>query len=50
VVDELGLVIAPRVVGTGKRLLEGLPPIQLETIRTERSPSGHLLAAYRVTR
>ena len=50
VVDELGLVIAPRIVGTGKRLLEGLPPIQLETTRTERSPSGHLLAAYRVTR
>ena len=49
VVDELGLVIAPRIVGTGKRLLDGLPPIQLELIRTERSPNGHLLAAYRVT-
>ena len=49
VVDELGVVIAPRIVGTGKRLLDGLPPIQLEMIRTERSPNGHLLAAHRVT-
>jgi dihydrofolate reductase len=48
VVDELALAIAPRIVGNGKRLLEGLPPIQLETIRTERTPSGHLLVAYRV--
>jgi dihydrofolate reductase len=50
VVDELRLVIAPRIVGSGKRLLEGLPPIQLEPIRIERTPSGHLLADYRVTR
>ena len=50
VADELGLVIAPRIVGTGKRLLEGLPPIQLQPIRSDRSPSGHLLAVYRVTR
>ena len=50
VVDELRLVIAPRIVGSGKRLLEGLPPIQLEPIRIERTPSGHLLADYRLTR
>jgi dihydrofolate reductase len=50
VVDELRLVIAPRIVGSGRRLLEGLPPIQLEPIRIERSPCGHLLADYRVTR
>lgn len=50
VVDELRLVIAPRIVGSGKRLFEGLPPIQLEPIRIERSPSGHLLADYRITR
>jgi hypothetical protein len=31
-------------------LLEGLPPNQLEPIRTERTPRGHLLPAYRVTR
>jgi dihydrofolate reductase len=50
VVDELGLAIAPRIVGTGRRLLEGLPPIELEPIRTERTPAGHLLVTYRVTR
>jgi dihydrofolate reductase len=49
VVDELRLVIAPRIVGSGKRLLEGLPPMMLEPIRTERTPSGHLLADYRVS-
>jgi dihydrofolate reductase len=48
VVDELGLVIAPRIVGTGRRLLDGLPPIRLEPIRTQRTPSGHVLAAYRI--
>lgn len=50
VVDELRLVIAPQVVGSGRRLLEGLPPITLELLRAERSPSGHLLADYRVIR
>jgi dihydrofolate reductase len=50
VVDELRFVIAPRIVGSGRRLLDGLPPIQLEPIRIERTPSGHLLADYRITR
>ncbi|MDP9164608.1 MAG: dihydrofolate reductase family protein [Actinomycetota bacterium] len=50
VVDELRLVIAPQVVGSGRRLLEGLPPISLEAIRSESSPSGCVLAAYRVSR
>src|ERR1700682_5884233 len=35
VVDELRLVIAPRIVGRGRRLLDGLPSIQLESIRSE---------------
>jgi dihydrofolate reductase len=48
VVDELRVVIAPAIAGRGKRLLEGLPPIQLETIRTAASPTGHLLVDYRV--
>jgi dihydrofolate reductase len=48
VVDELRLVIAPAIVGGGKRLLEGLPSIQLESIRTTTSPTGHLLVDYRV--
>ena len=50
VVDELRLVIAPRIVGRGRRLLDGLPSIQLETIQSEMSPAGYLLVAYRVRR
>ena len=50
VVDELRLVIAPTTVGIGKRLLDGLPPIRLATIRSTASPSGHLLVDYRVVR
>ena len=50
VVDELRLVIAPRIAGGGRRLLDGLPSIQLETIRSEMSPTGYLLVAYRVRR
>ncbi|WP_344445082.1 dihydrofolate reductase family protein [Kitasatospora nipponensis] len=48
VVDELRLVMAPRIAGHGRRLLEGLPSIRLETIRSEVSPSGTLLIDYRV--
>jgi dihydrofolate reductase len=50
VVDELRLVIAPRIVGRGLRLLDGLPSIQLESIRSKVSPTGYLLVDYRVTR
>jgi dihydrofolate reductase len=50
VVDELRLVIAPRIAGRGRRLLDGLPSIQLESIRSTASPSGHLLVDYRVIR
>ncbi|HLW95240.1 MAG TPA: dihydrofolate reductase family protein [Solirubrobacteraceae bacterium] len=50
VVDELRLVIAPRIAGRGRRLLDGLPPIQLEPIRSETSPTGYLLVDYRVSR
>jgi dihydrofolate reductase len=48
VVDELRLVIAPKIAGHGRRLLDGLPPIQLESIRSAVSPAGYLLADYRV--
>ncbi|HEX3788727.1 MAG TPA: dihydrofolate reductase family protein [Pseudonocardiaceae bacterium] len=48
VVDELRLVIAPTVAGHGKRLLDGLPAIRLDPIRTATSPTGHLLVDYRV--
>jgi riboflavin biosynthesis pyrimidine reductase len=50
VVDELRLVIAPRIAGRGRRLLDGLPPIQLESIRSDISPTGYLLVDYRVIR
>jgi dihydrofolate reductase len=46
--DELRLVTAPRIVGRGRRLLDGLPSIQLEAIRSAISPAGYLLADYRV--
>jgi len=49
VVDELRLVIAPRIVGRGTRLLDGLPSIRLDLIRSTTSAGGHLLADYRVT-
>jgi dihydrofolate reductase len=48
VVDELRLVISPAIAGSGRRLLDGLPPIRLESIRTTTSPTGHLLVDYRV--
>jgi dihydrofolate reductase len=47
-VDELRLIVAPTIVGSGQRLFDGLPPLQLESIRGTRSPSGYLLADYRV--
>jgi dihydrofolate reductase len=50
VVDKLSLVIAPRIAGSGRRLFDGLPSIQLDSIRSVTSPSGHLLADYRVIR
>jgi dihydrofolate reductase len=50
VVDELRLVIAPRIVGAGRRLLDNVPEIALECIRADRSPAGYLLADYRLTR
>lgn len=48
--DELRLVIAPTVAGSGKRLFNELGSIQLETIRGTASPSGYLLVDYRVVR
>ena len=50
VVDELRLVIAPTIAGSGQRLFDGLPFIRLETTRSSASPSGHLLVTYRVVR
>ncbi len=50
VVDEVRLVIAPTIVGGGRRLLDGLPSIRLVSIRHATSPSGYLLTHYRVIR
>jgi dihydrofolate reductase len=49
-VDELSLVIAPKIAGRGRRLLDGLPAIQLEAIRSKISPAGYLMVSYRVIR
>jgi len=50
VVDELKLTIGPMIAGRGRRLLDGLPPIRLESIRSETSPTGYVVVDYRVIR
>ena len=50
VLDELRLAVAPAVVGHGRRLLDGVPPMSLEAIRSVATPSGYLLADYRIAR
>jgi dihydrofolate reductase len=50
VVDELRLVIAPTIAGSGRRLLDDLPPIRLESIRSTTSPTGYLIVDYRLIR
>jgi dihydrofolate reductase len=49
-VDELKLVVAPAVAGEGRRLLEGLPAVRLEPVRSVTSPAGYLLLDYRPVR
>ncbi len=48
VVDELRLAVAPVVVGSGRRLFDGLAPMRLEPIRSLTTPSGYLLVDYRI--
>ena len=48
VVDELRLVIAPAIAGSGRQLLDGLPPLRLEMIDSTTTPEGYLLVGYRV--
>ena len=50
VVDEIRLVIAPKIVGEGRRLLDGVSSLSLESIGSEVSPTGSLLVSYRVVR
>ena len=48
-VDEVHLVIAPAVTGSGRRLFEGDDfASRLELVRSEGSPSGALLVRYNV--
>jgi dihydrofolate reductase len=48
VVDEVRLVVAPTIAGSGRRLLDGVPATRLEAVRTSTSPTGSLLLDYRV--
>jgi dihydrofolate reductase len=48
IVDELRLVIAPTIAGSGRRLFDGVPSNKLESIRSRVSPTGSLLVDYRV--
>jgi dihydrofolate reductase len=49
-VDELQLVVAPAVVGHGRRVLDGHDPVQpLELLDFQQSPKGTLFLAYRCT-
>lgn len=48
VVDELRLVIAPRIADGGRRLLDGVPALAFETVGAETSPAGYLMVGYRV--
>ena len=47
VVDELSVVIGPMIAGRGRRLLDGIPPSQLQAIRSQLSPGGYLVVDYR---
>jgi dihydrofolate reductase len=49
-IDEVRLVVAPAIAGRGRRLLDGLPAVRLESLRSTTSPSGYLLADYRILR
>jgi dihydrofolate reductase len=49
IVDELHLVVAPQLAERGRRLLDGLPALQFETISGEASPTGTMLLRYRLT-
>jgi riboflavin biosynthesis pyrimidine reductase len=48
-VDEQRLVVAPHVVGGGRRLFEEERSHSLELVESVASPSGSLLVHYRVT-
>lgn len=47
-VDEVRLLITPYVQGFGRRLFDGVTDTQLELISAKPTPTGSLLARYRV--
>ena len=49
-IDEVRFTVAPAIAGRGRRLLDGLPPIRLESLGSATSPRGYLLADYRISR
>lgn len=49
-VDEVVLVVAPTIAGCGRRLLDKLPPMRLDLLRSATLPSGYLLTGYRILR
>jgi dihydrofolate reductase len=49
-IDEVRLVVVPRIVGRGRRLFDGSPSIRLAATRGEISPTGSLIVDYRVVR
>lgn len=48
VVDELRLVIAPAIAGSGRRLFDGSLAHRLESLHSATSPTGARLDAFRV--
>jgi dihydrofolate reductase len=48
-VDDLWLLVAPRVVGSGRRLFQEDVSHSLELVQSIGSPSGSLLLHYKVT-
>jgi len=48
VVDELKVVIAPVIAGSGRRLLDGLASTRLEAVGCSSSPTGSVMLDYRV--
>ena len=47
-VDELRLLVAPRVVGNGRRLFEDGVAHTLDLVQSRATPSGSLLVHYQV--
>ncbi|WP_219816963.1 dihydrofolate reductase family protein [Arthrobacter sp. GMC3] len=48
VVDELRLIVAPTIAGSGRRLFADLPLLHLELTSSSTSPTGHLILGYKV--